>query len=1020
MNEVSCKVLELFMRGLDAKGLPHDIMIQGTSLTLERLRNKKERIDWPDLVAVLKNLRHHFSDEEFRELGRSHLRSPGLTFVMTVARLMFSPMDFYRWFNKPREGVGNQLFTCIVPTHREPAPNEIELDLTLPEGFEVSWEFYVITSGNFEELPALLGLPRATVTLSRIPRGGRFNIKVPDRVPFVRRIWRVLMWPFVARAAARELKEAHETLRERFDELEDARTKLDRQATQLRTAHAVAELIQRDLDLVRTLETVTKALVNEAGFASAAIHAITKDGTKHSADFGPASSEPTLTRPLTGGAGDPIGELTVVPQAGSDRTEREALLEFIIPTVSMALQNALSYRELEQYRAGLEKIVEQRTAELRTASDQLAGTVVQLREAQGVREKFFGNISHEIRTPLALNLLAATDIDVRAGSALDDLARSSLGTITDAARKLVRLVDELLLLAAGQEGKLKIHPEPTELSALIVQLGAAQRLPAQAAGHTIKVSTPRSLVANVDPVAIERIATNLVTNAIKYTPHGGTIEVELASEPEGIRLSVLDNGPGISEELAGRLFGRFERAQGEERRTKGTGLGLSLVKQLVEAHKGTVSAVARTGPGVELRVMLPSTALVREPVIGHGPVARLKLGNEAMPEKVTITNGARLLPPGISAGTILLAEDDPQLAEMAARLLAERYTVIVGLDGIAALELAKQFQPQLLVTDVEMPGMNGIELSREFREVTGDRLAPIIILSAVLDLGTRIAGLEAGAVDYVTKPFDPRELRARVDSQFRMRDLAIRLQRAEQLSALGMLTAGLAHELRNPANGIVNAVDPLARLLPAEATKPNAPVAALLGVVKSCAEQIGFLTRQLLSFRDRGDGGFSLDLRLAQLSDLVHRAIELAGPALEGVDVRAELGVEQAVMCAPPLLTQVLTNLIHNAGQAAGRGGWVEVRASSAEGKLLVEVSDSGAGVPLALRERVFEPFFTTKAPGAGTGLGLPLARTIVHRHGGVLEIREHAGRSAFVVELPMVHAEPTLRPQSLGVSPHA
>src|SRR5262249_54216205 len=153
-------------------------------------------------------------------------------------------------------------------------------------------------------------------------------------------------------------------------------------------------------------------------------------------------------------------------------------------------------------------------------------------------------------------------------------------------------------------------------------------------------------------------------------------------------------------------------------------------------------------------------------------------------------------PSGVSAGTILLAEDDVPLAETIGQVLSDEYTVLIAHDGAAALQLVHDHQPQLLITDIDMPEINGVELSRRFREVTGDRLAPIIVLSAILDLGTRMAGLEAGAVDYITKPFDLLELRARIRSQFRMRDLAIRLQRAEQLSAMGILTAGLAHELR--------------------------------------------------------------------------------------------------------------------------------------------------------------------------------------------------------------------------------
>jgi signal transduction histidine kinase len=310
----------------------------------------------------------------------------------------------------------------------------------------------------------------------------------------------------------------------------------------------------------------------------------------------------------------------------------------------------------------------------------------------------------------------------------------------------------------------------------------------------------------------------------------------------------------------------------------------------------------------------------------------------------------------------------------------------------------KPHQPQLLITDVDMPGINGIELSRKFREHTGDRLAPIIILSAMLDLGTRVAGLEAGAIDYVTKPFDPVELRARVHAQFRMRDMAMRLHRAEQLSALGILTSGLAHELRNPANGIVNAIEPLAELLPEKLKGPETPVGQLIEVIADCAGQIAFLSRQLLGFRT---GQLEIERRRVPISELIDRAISLNQRALHGVDIRSYLDRELEVSCAPPLMTQVLTNLVENAAHAAGRGGWVELRARVERGRFVLEVGDSGAGVPLELRDRVFEPFFTTKPPGVGTGLGLSLARDIIHRHGGTLEIQERSARSCFVIDIP-------------------
>jgi two-component system NtrC family sensor kinase len=230
-----------------------------------------------------------------------------------------------------------------------------------------------------------------------------------------------------------------------------------------------------------------------------------------------------------------------------------------------------------------------------------------------------------------------------------------------------------------------------------------------------------------------------------------------------------------------------------------------------------------------------------------------------------------------------------------------------------------------------------------------------------------------------------------------MRELAVRLQRAEQLSAMGILTAGLAHELRNPANAIVNAMGPLTGLLPRDLVRPETAVGQLIEVLTSCADQIGFLSRQLLGFRK---GIVDLDMRQVPVREILQRAVSLTHTG--STEVRINLEWDGSLKCAPPLLLQVLTNLLENAAYAAGPTGWVQLRsAAQDDGSVTVEVSDSGPGVPPQLRERVFEPFYTTKPAGVGTGLGLSLARDIAQRHGGVLEIRERAGRPCFVVELP-------------------
>jgi signal transduction histidine kinase len=993
MREVSCRVFPLFFKPLKARGIPLEKLTEGTDLSIATLRNKQERIDWSDLCIILHNLSQVFDEDELRAIGRSYFHTPSLRFLFVVARILFTPMEFCRWVNKPREGAGNQMFSCVVPVHRELSDHELEIDLTLEDGYQICWEFFVITSGNFEEMPRLLGLPPAKVKLTRLPRGGRLHVTLPQRVRFLTRLRRALTWPFTIRAAARELKEAHETLLERYEQLEDARTKLARREVLLDTAYRAGQQIWSERDPSTTATAIAEALVEVSGFASATVDAAPTEAPERlerAAASNVAEVGEALRLDLSG-RGRVTGEIVVTPRADADHDEAQTLLDLLAPTIALALDNAFAYRELADYQKGLERKVEERTAELREARDSLAETVRQLEEARDARERIFGNISHEIRTPLSLILLAVGDLAARAE--LGASARAQTGSIESSARKLLRLVDELLLLAAGEAGALELQRQSVDIGQLATTIITIWRPAAEAAGLTLALEAADDLVADADPIAIDRIVSNLLSNAIKFTPRGGRIMVRVEPAGPGLAIAVRDTGVGIDDGLFERLFGRFEQGTGAANVRSGSGIGLSLVKELAQAHGGGVTVERLGTGGSQFRVTLPRT--------------RAPASDVALPEHRPSDFGLAAAPiqsgdvldadAAADAPTLLIAEDDPALAASIAHLLADEYKVVVALDGLAAYDLAVRHQPHLLVTDVEMPGMSGVELTRRFRALPNNGLAPIVMLSALADLRDRITGLDAGAVDYVVKPFDPRELKARVRAQLEMRNLALRLHRAEKLAALGTLSAGLAHELRNPANGIVNAIAPLREVLPAELVTDDAPAGQLLEVLGGCAEQIASLSRQLLGFRRGGD----LELRAVRIGDLVQRAVSLTRPALRGIELREHLDGDATVQCAAPLLVQVLTNLVENAAHAAGQGGWVEVATHAADGRIVVEVADSGPGVPPELRERIFEPFFTTKPVGSGTGLGLPIARDIIHRHGGILEIRERQHRPVFVIDLP-------------------
>jgi len=963
-------------------------LIEGTSVSASRITDANERVDWEEFRAVMHRARSIWGEDELIALGASSVSGAVVRFIGVVGRLLFTPADFYRWVGSP-DGVGSQMMTCVRSSWRDLQRGSIVIELRMHPGYAPCDELFLVSLGTFRAMPEMLGRPPAEVRMERLVDGALYHIGFDQRMTVPQRIRHAVAWPLAAASAARELKSAHEALEKRYADLEVARTIVERQRVLLDTAYRVGQAIWGEREPRTIGEAVVRSLVELAEFGGAEIVATSAQGQLAGARFGATQGDVHLEADLTGLR--VRGRMQVWLVAGADPEAAETLLRLLAPTVALAVDNAFAYRELALYQEHLEQLVAERTSELLRARDDLAETVGQLREASAARERIFANISHEIRTPLSLILLAVADVEARA--TLDVQARGDLDSVVDSARKLLRLVDELLLLAAGQEAALSLAPASTDLARLVIAIATTWRPAAEAAGLTLRCEAPAALAAMIDPVALERVITNLLSNAVKFTPPGGRVSIALTRSDVGIRLAVRDTGVGIDDELLPRLFGRFERAKLTRR--GGSGIGLSLVKDLVAAHGGEVGVERIPEGGTEIWITLPDVA--RATIEGAGEVApRLRPADYGV-VATALRSGEVLTPTKRSAATILVAEDDPRLAQMIARLLATDYTVVVALDGVAALALARQHQPHLLVTDVEMPGMTGLELTRRFREVTGNNLAPVVILSARADLGDRLDGFAAGAIDYVSKPFDPGELIARVQAQLGMRELALRLHRAEQLSALGTLSAGLAHELRNPANAIVNAVGPIKRLLPPELVAGSQPVGQLLDVLAGCAEQIGMLSRQLLSFRRAGE----LELRTIPLDDVIQRATLLAQPALQQLTLRTSIVVDGLVRCSPPLLVQVLANLLENAAHAAGAGGWIELAATTSGDLLLIEVADSGPGVPHDLRDRVFEPFFTTKAPGAGTGLGLPLARDIVHRHGGVLEIRDRDRRPVFVIELP-------------------
>jgi len=413
------------------------------------------------------------------------------------------------------------------------------------------------------------------------------------------------------------------------------------------------------------------------------------------------------------------------------------------------------------------------------------------------------------------------------------------------------------------------------------------------------------------------------------------------------------------------------------------------------------------------------------------------------------------------APRIVVAEDSDDLRAYIASILSTEFSVTAVADGQAAYDVARAEKPDVVVSDVMMPVMDGFELVAKMKADPELATIPILLLTARAGTEASADSLNRGADDYLSKPFNPRDLLSRVRAAYRMKVLNSRLRHAERraanaerLAGLGRLLANLSHELNNPVNVVYNGLIPVeqySRALGEYAIACDAFVSAAGGdrTLAALRETLEFdfimedLPAAVSTLRDAAhrvkdvqlnlrlflQGQAALKRRPSNLNELVKSSLELTQRgALGTLRTELALGDVPAFPFDRARLSQVLLNLLKNAEDAAGQHGLIRVETSVVGGSAKLVVSDDGPGVPEAVRDRIFEPFFTTKEVGLGTGLGLAICAEVITHHGGRLYLDTAYERGArFVIELPMSgDAEdasdvmPLSRPVSDSNVPHA
>ncbi|GAB5519160.1 MAG: hypothetical protein RhofKO_14110 [Rhodothermales bacterium] len=429
--------------------------------------------------------------------------------------------------------------------------------------------------------------------------------------------------------------------------------------------------------------------------------------------------------------------------------------------LAVAAVSWLSATRLRARNRQLEAQVAERTEEIRQQAEQL-------KSLDETKSRFFTNVSHEFRTPLTLTIGPLEDLKRGHHGPLPADVRGPIHQVLLSSRRLLRLVNQLLDVAKIEAHQLHLNRQPLDLAAYLRVLADVFVPLAQRKAITFQQSIPaKSVPVSADPEHLEKVFTNLLSNAFKFTPEGGRIGLALMLAEETVTVVVRDNGPGIPSDELPHIFDRFHRASSPETTVQvGTGIGLALAKELVELHEGEIKVESEAGFGAAFTVVLPQLAWSGDgmPEVETPPAATVP------DELAPITTDDEVVDDDASGGpTVLVVDDNADIRRYVRSHLEPAYQVVEAVNGADGLAQARTVLPDLILSDVMMPEMDGYELCRAVKTDAELDFIPVILLTAKASSASKLEGLSEGADDYLTKPFSSEELRARVENLIHQR-----------------------------------------------------------------------------------------------------------------------------------------------------------------------------------------------------------------------------------------------------------